>query len=72
MNEEKVFKLKSKTLVIIDWADVCGWFKKLKREISPKNLFDYLKTYPEIIDVRFYFGIEKGNKKIRRISEKKL
>ena len=63
MTEEKIFKLKGKTLAIIDWANVYGWFRKLKWEISPKKLFDYLKTYPEIIDIRFYFGIEKGNKK---------
>jgi uncharacterized LabA/DUF88 family protein len=57
------FRLKGKTLVLIDWANVYGWFKKLKWEIDPKKLYDYLKTYPEIIDIRFYFGLEKGNER---------
>jgi hypothetical protein len=54
---ESVFKLKGKTIVLIDWANVYGWFKKLKWEIDPKRLYDYLKSYPEIIDIRFYFGL---------------
>jgi len=70
MTEEKIFKLKGKTLAIIDWANVYGWFRKLKWEISPKKLFDYLKSYPEIVDVRFYFGIEKGNKKSEEFQKK--
>jgi len=49
--------------VIIDWANVYGWFKKLKWEIDPQKLYNYLKSYPEIVEIRFYFGIEKGNKK---------
>ena len=61
--DEGFFKLKGKTLVIIDWANVYGWFKKLKWEISPKKLYDYLKNYPEIFDIRFYFGVERGNRK---------
>lgn len=60
---EKIFSLKGKTLVAIDWANVYGWFKKLKWEIDIKKLFDYLKEYSEIYDIRFYFGIEKRNKK---------
>ena len=61
--EEGFFKLKGKTLVIIDWANVYGWFKKLKWEINPQKLYDYLKSYPEIFDIRFYFGVERGNRK---------
>ena len=63
MKEEKIFKLRGKTLVIIDWANVYGWFKKLKWEIDPQKLYNYLKSYPEIVEIRFYFGIEKENKK---------
>lgn len=63
MPEEKIFKLKGEMLAIVDWANVYGWTKKLKWQIDPKKLFDYLKTYPEIYDIRFYFGAEKGNKK---------
>ena len=72
MNEEKVFELRGKTLVIIDWANVYGWFKKLKWEISPQKLYNYLKSYPEVYDIRFYFGVEKGNEKSKKFSEEIL
>jgi hypothetical protein len=32
MNEFR-FKLKGKTIVLIDWANVYGWFKKLRKKI---------------------------------------
>ncbi|BCX14585.1 MAG: hypothetical protein KatS3mg088_268 [Patescibacteria group bacterium] len=57
------FELKGKTLVIVDWANVYGWFEKLKWEIDEKKLFKYLKSYSPIKEIRFYFGVEKGNKK---------
>jgi uncharacterized LabA/DUF88 family protein len=68
MNEFR-FKLKGKTIVLIDWANVYGWFKRLKWEIDPKRLYDYLKTYPEIIDIRFYFGLEKGNERSEKFHQ---
>lgn len=64
------FKLKGKTIVIIDWANVYGWFEKLKWKIDLKKLYDYLKSYPEIYDIRFYFGIEDGNKKSEEFNNK--
>lgn len=54
------FKLSGKTLAIIDWANVYGWFSDLGWEIKPKKLFDYLSGYSEITDKRFYFGVEQG------------
>ncbi|MCX7661669.1 MAG: NYN domain-containing protein [Candidatus Omnitrophica bacterium] len=63
MKDKFKFDLKGRTLVIIDWANVFGWFEKLKWEIDPEKLYNYLKSYPEIFDIRFYFGIEKGNEK---------
>jgi len=43
VREEKVFKLRGKTLAIIDWANVYRWFKTLKWEIKPTKLYNYLK-----------------------------
>lgn len=63
MEKQFNFKLKGKTLVFIDWANVYGWFKKLKWQVDEKKLFKYLKSYPQIKEIRFYFGFEKGNKK---------
>jgi len=56
---DKAFKrliLKGKTIAYIDWANVHGWKKTLKREVDSVKLFSYLKTYAEIIDTRLYFG----------------
>lgn len=55
-------KLKGKTLVLIDWANVYGWTKSLKKEVDPKALLGYLKTYPEIEKVNFYYGLDKNQK----------
>jgi len=42
---KKRFFLKGKTSVFIDWANVYGWTKSLKREVDAEELFGYLKTY---------------------------
>jgi uncharacterized LabA/DUF88 family protein len=65
-----IFKLKGKTITIIDWANVFGWFNNLRWEIDPKKLYQYLKSYPQITDIRFYFGVEKGNKKSEEFQKK--
>lgn len=63
------FKLKGKTFVIIDWANVYGWFSDptsktyLGWEVDPKKLFTYLKSYPNITDINFYFGVESNKPK---------
>lgn len=54
--EKKRFTLKGKTVVFIDWANVYGWTKSLRHEVDAEKLFSYLKTYPEIADISFYFG----------------
>jgi|SRR3989338_1339875 len=48
--------LRGKAIAFIDWANVYGWEKSLKREINIEKLFHYLKNYSEIADARFYFG----------------
>lgn len=57
------FKLESKTFVIIDWANVHGWFSDLGWEIDPQKLFDYLRLYPDIVNINFYFGVELDEQK---------
>ncbi len=52
----KSLLLKGKAVAFIDWANVYGWEKSLKQEISITKLFAYLKTYKEIANIRFYFG----------------
>lgn len=64
--EQFRFRSLAKTLVIIDWANVYGWFSDPKSrnylgwKIDLQKLFDYLSKYKEIFDQRFYFGVEAG------------
>jgi len=59
MEEEKFkFKLKGKTLVCIDWANVYGWQENLDWKISTDKLIEYLLSYKEIFKVNFYFGTD--------------
>lgn len=62
---KKILELKGKTAVFIDWANVYGWQKSLKRKIDTSKLYKYLKSYKEIKDIRFYFGTDdnEGSKK---------
>ncbi len=50
-------------MVIIDWTNVYNWFPDLGWKIPPPKLFDYLRSYPEIQDINFYFGIEPNKRK---------
>jgi len=54
--------LKGKAAAYIDWANVHGWEKTLKREIDAANLFAYLQTYKDIADIRLYAGKDKHPK----------
>ena len=49
-------RLKGKTAVYIDWANVYGWRKSLKQEINPQKLYKYLRSYKEVSEILFYFG----------------
>ena len=63
MNEEKFrLKLKGKTCVFVDWANVYGWKKSLKAEVDPKKLYHYLKSYNEIQLIRLYHGVDENEK----------
>ncbi len=53
-------KLKGKTAVFVDWANVYGWRKSLKYEVDSKTLFRYFKSLSQVKDVRLYFGTDKN------------
>lgn len=55
-------KLRGKTAVFVDWANVYGWRRRLNKEVDPHKLYRYLKTYKEIKDIRFYSGLDKHPK----------
>lgn len=58
MSDDFRFKLKGNTLVCIDWANVYGWQKKLGWRINIFKLTEYLKSYSEIKQIKFYFGTD--------------
>ncbi len=68
-NQELKFKLKGKTAVFIDWANVYGWEKSLKKEIDITKLFRYLKQYKEIANIRLYFGKDDHIKSVEFLKE---
>jgi len=55
-------KLKGKACVFVDWANVYGWRKSLKREVNPRKLYHYLKSYREIRLIGLYHGTDEHKK----------
>lgn len=51
-------ELKGATAVFVDWANVYGWKKSLKRVVDSTALFEHLRTYREIEEIGFYFGTD--------------
>lgn len=51
-------RLKGKTCVFIDWANVYGWGVKSQKALNLQKLYQYLRQYREIADIRFYFGTD--------------
>lgn len=66
---EFTFQLKGKTLVCVDWANVYGWFNDLGWQIDPQKLYQYLKSYPEVVDILFYYGKDNNNESIKFLQE---
>ena len=64
MNEKFKFILKEKTAIFVDWANIYGWKKSLKKEVDPKKLYKYFKKYKEIKSINFYFGTDNNAKSI--------
>lgn len=51
-------KLRGKTAVFIDWANVYNWKKSLKKPVDLKKLYRYLIAYKQIKEISFYFGTD--------------
>lgn len=66
---KKALKLRGPAKVYIDWANVYGWTKSLKKEVNPKKLFKYLESYKEIERINFYFGKDKHPKSRKFLTE---
>lgn len=55
---KNVLRLRGRTVVYIDWANVYGWTSSLHRVVDVKKLNRYLRQYHEIKATRFYFGTD--------------
>jgi len=58
----QILKLRGKAIVFIDWANVYNWRASFKQPVNPEKLFKYLKTYPKIQSINFYYGKDKNLK----------
>lgn len=63
MGKEFRLKLKGKTAVFVDWANVYRWKDKLKKVVDEGKLYKYLKGYDQVEEVRFYFGEDDAHPK---------
>lgn len=61
----KKIVIRGKAAVFIDWANVHGWEKTLKRDINLEKIFSYLAEYKEIKNIRFYFGTDIHEKSVK-------
>ena len=71
MIKKEVLKLKGNTAVFIDWANVYGWRKSLKKEVDPEKLFGYFKKYSQVKEINFYYGEDKHPKSKEFLSKMK-
>ena len=55
-------KLRGNCVAYLDWANIHGWSKSLKRDVDPEKLFGYLKSYSQIRKTNLYFGTDKHPK----------
>jgi len=63
MEKQRVkLKIKKRTLLLVDWANVYGWRKSLGWEVCPMKIYNFFDR-PKIIDKRFYHGVEVGQTK---------
>ncbi len=56
------FHLQGQTLVLIDWANVFNWLRGGASEVDPKQLYDYLRTYPNIDRICLFAGEDEHPK----------
>lgn len=67
----KKLLLKGKAVVFIDWANVHGWERSLKRSINIQKLFSYLAGYKEVQSIRLYFGKDSHQKSVEFLAKAK-
>lgn len=66
---KQTLKLTNKTFVFIDYGNVYGWNSSLKKPIDTKKIFNYLKSYPQIKSINFYYGIDSHPKSLKFLNK---
>lgn len=64
-------RLRGRWLVLIDWANVYRWKDSLRDEIDPAKMWQWLEGYPEIEEVRLYFGQDQNEKSAQFLDQMK-
>jgi len=67
--KKQTLTLNGKTVVFVDWANVYNWKKSFKKEIDSRKIFKHLKSYKEIKDINFYYGLDKHPKSKKFLKE---
>ncbi len=60
----QVLKLKGKTLVVVDWANIYGWRHEPGYATSIEKIKQQLDLYKEIVEKRVYFGEDDHPKSV--------
>ncbi|MBI2064249.1 MAG: NYN domain-containing protein [Candidatus Yanofskybacteria bacterium] len=73
MSDFKKLLLRGKAVAFVDWANVHGWGKNLKKSVDAGAIFSYLSGYAEVKNTRLYFGTDKHEKSVEflKVAEKK-
>ena len=69
MIQTQRLKINSKATVYIDYGNVYGWKSHLKKVVNPKILYNYLKKYPQIKSINFFYGTDINQKSIYFLKE---
>ncbi|QQS58872.1 NYN domain-containing protein [Candidatus Peregrinibacteria bacterium] len=62
------FHLQSKTLVLIDWANVYNWTKRRRRVVDPERLYQFLRSHKNVDRICLFAG-EDDHPKSREFLE---
>ena len=60
--KRQVLRFNGDTVVFVDWANVFGWQKELKKVIEPEGVFELFSDNSLVRGVNFYFGTDNNIK----------
>ncbi len=60
--KRQILRFNGDTVVFVDWANVFGWQKELKKVIKPESIFKLFSDNSLVRCVNFYFGTDDNVK----------